>query len=314
VPTLNRRINCISFLEDDRRVLAVHPTKWFYDLGANIPSTPMLINDRVVAASNHGVIHSLAQSTGQLHWRFFINTKLTAPLASLEKEIYAADEESNVFSIDVSSGRKRWAYIAGYPILNRPAPFIDDVYVSAEGAGLIALRNRDEGSELEMRAGSERWRNVAVRRFAAASQKNLYGFDRSNNLMILSRDVGNLVGRLALPGFSVLSENQIDDRVYASTDSGLIVCLSERDNVAPFRHPQKVDQQVAPLKDQSEGDDKRKSDKKGSGFFDDVIAKPKKAMKNEEKGDNKAGDGEQEKEATKGNEPKKKKKSFFDDD
>jgi outer membrane protein assembly factor BamB len=301
VPTSDQTLEAIGLTDDFARIYTKRPVVWFARTRGRLSVPPVVLQDRVVIADEEGVIYALSRDRRSHYYRFHSESSFTAPLAFLEKELYAGTRDSVVYALDVRTGKMRWRFIAGYPIRSKPIPFIDDVFVVAEQAGLFAIRNKDEGTKVDRLSGTERWHDARVTRLLAASQQNLYAVDRMENMIILNRRDGAQVGSLPIRGYSVFSENQITDRVYIATQGGQIVCLCELGNEkAPYYHPQKVDQSARPDEPEPAPMEKE-AEKKGADFFDDVAPKERK-LGNQIKGVEKPAEG-----------APKKTKGFFDD-
>ena len=74
-------------------------------------------------------------------------------------------------------------------------------------------------------------------RFLAANPKFVYAADLSGRLLILDRATGlRLASYEGARDFTVPFSNAANDRLYLVANSGLVVCLHDRDYAIPFRH------------------------------------------------------------------------------
>jgi hypothetical protein len=64
----------------------------------------------------------------------------------------------------------------------------------------------------------------------------IFASDDDGNLIKVSRDTGAILGSLALRAFSVRVSNDRTDRLYLSTESGLIVALRQKGELLPVFH------------------------------------------------------------------------------
>lgn len=272
VQTADHKISAIALhpSEEDKRAVwpnvhkfEPHPTTWFYDAGGPMVDPPIVLPELVAFATKEGVVHASALNERKLIYRFFTHSRQAAPLAHLDRFLYIATEEFDVFAIDLLNGNELWRFVAGYPVYAKPTPFLDDCFLVGEGAGLYCVANRDV-PESSIRKGDLRWRTPHMVRLIGVSKDFVYAANVNNDFVILSRDDGHLIARFRSPAFTISSDNQFTDRLYMSTKDGLIVCLHEKTHDAPFAHPQKVDEPEE-TKDKPKTDDRPRR----SSFFDD---------------------------------------------
>jgi hypothetical protein len=111
----------------------------------------------------------------------------------------------------------------------------DEVYLMPEHGSL---------TKLSAATGRPLWPRPVpqVDTLLAASSERLYGADNYNNLMVLTRDDGRVLGRLPLDGFTKHVTNDRSDRIYVATESGLVMCLHEsgRDFPRYHLHPERL--------------------------------------------------------------------------
>ena len=72
--------------------------------------------------------------------------------------------------------------------------------------------------------------------FVGATRQLLFVSDRVNNLVVLSRKDGALVGALPYRGYKYRYANELTDRIYMATQTGLVVCLREIGQEFPTFH------------------------------------------------------------------------------
>lgn len=263
VQTADERITAISLKPDDfgetsrwpyKRVFNKHPALWSYNAGAPLENLPILLADRVIFAADDGIVYAAAVRTGQIRYRYYTHSTLAAPLAYLDRRLYVATSEYNIFAIDMINGETVWKHILGYPVIEKPLPFLDDVFVATEGAGVFCLDNK---------TGERRWQNAEGRHIMAVSKDHVYSFADPDRMIVLSRKDGKRLASFSVGDFTVTSENQHTDRVFLSSASGLILGLGELANKEPFHHPQEVPSPI-----QTEKTPTKKETKSEDNFFD----------------------------------------------
>src|SRR5262249_57404070 len=97
--------------------------------------------------------------------------------------------------------------------------------------------------KLSAETGEPFWSVPRIEDFVAASTGRVYVTDRQNNLLILSRETGQVLATLPLGLFTAHFANERSDRIYLATESGLVMCLHEqgrefaRFHIHPDRQP-----------------------------------------------------------------------------
>jgi hypothetical protein len=103
--------------------------------------------------------------------------------------------------------------------------------------------------------GEQRWWGQTLSNFLAVIGGNVAAGDEQGNLVIVSRESrksAEVVGSMPLRRYTVRIGNDRTDRIYLSTDSGLVVCLRQIGHSFPVfhRHPDRL-----PLLPEFEPDD-----------------------------------------------------------
>jgi outer membrane protein assembly factor BamB len=151
---------------------------------------------------------------------------------------YIGSQDSNLYAVSMTpSGRLIWRFSGGTPITRRPIALEKDVYVVSEGNGM---------ARIDRATGIPVWRvprgnqilpnNPAADRFLAANPKFLYVADHAGNLLVLSRERGNVLSTLETRDWVFPVPNEYNDRLYLAANNGLILCLHDRDFPTPFVH------------------------------------------------------------------------------
>jgi hypothetical protein len=180
---------------------------------------------------------------------------IPVPAGSYESEAYVGGQDATVYSINADTGRISWRYIAGGPIARQPVATETDVYVVAHGSGLARI-DRATGQPLWQlpRGGVMHRGNREADRFLAANPKFVYAADASGRLLILDRATGlKLSSYAGAREFNVPFSNAVNDRLYLVANSGLVVCLHDRDYTIPFRHAKGEELAIDPRAAEVEG-------------------------------------------------------------
>lgn len=268
----DHRIYAVAVKDEFQRKYTARPVAWYLQADGALENPPIVLKDRLALMTSAGTLYALPLDSRKLFYRFFTRSRNSAPLATLGSLLYVATTDYDLFAIDLKTGRLKWRFPSGFPIHSKPIPFVDDVYVTPTGAGLYALSNEN---------GRAQWYNPHAKRLIAVSQSHVYAADRINRFMILSRKEGNELASWLAPAFKISTDNQFTDRIYMSTEDGLVVCLRETENVKPHSHPQLEAPVIEEPSEMPESGKSKSDEKKPSrGFFDDIDdAKDKPALR-----------------------------------
>ena len=115
------------------------------------------------------------------------------------------------------------------------------MFVAPEGVGL---------RRFDLRTGEEKWSSPAsdVMTFIGASRTrgsspgHVYGIDEAGNLIQLNRETGVRTGRTVLDRFKVYVHNELTDRLYLASTTGIILALREKDRELPtyYKFPDRL--------------------------------------------------------------------------
>ncbi|MGQ0636367.1 MAG: outer membrane protein assembly factor BamB family protein [Planctomycetaceae bacterium] len=198
-----------------------------------IPAVPL--GSRLVFASTSGTLYSVATDNRRLIYQFEADAALSAPMVRYKNRLLLASEDTNFYSIEINNGHRNWEYTSGLVTRKAPVLIQDEVYLLPEHGSL---------TKLSAATGRPLWpRSVPkVEAVLAVSSEKLYGADRQNNLMVLARDSGRMLGRLPLGAFTKHISNDRSDRIFVATESGLVMCLHElgRDFPRYHLHPERL--------------------------------------------------------------------------
>ncbi len=124
------------------------PTRWRFEFGAPASAGPLLLRDRVYAASEDGTVVALGAATGAPHWRVSIEGTPRGLIRSDEERLYLTTDEGDTVALDIASGAAAWrATFEGG--VNAPLIVGDVVMVATRRGAVVGL---------DAVTGDERWR------------------------------------------------------------------------------------------------------------------------------------------------------------
>lgn len=210
---------------------------WRYKTSASIEA-PAIVTDRYVAfASRNGTMYSVTKRERELLFQFETDAHLSAPPVRFNDTLLVASEDFKVYSVGIRNGRYNWQYSAGGPLLTPPLVVGNEAYITPEGAGLF---------KLDARTGVESWSRPGANRVLSVSPSRIYAFDRMTNLMVIDRKTGSLLSTARLEPYRFAVANDRSDRIFAATESGLVICLHEMGREYPLLHRNPDQQPLLP--------------------------------------------------------------------
>jgi outer membrane protein assembly factor BamB len=199
---------------------------WEYSAESRIEMTPLLTPEFILLGGYTGTMYALNKFDGKVLYRFAAGPPLTAQLGQYDLLGYIASQDYTVYALDIVPGRTLWRFAGGGPILAKPAVDDENVYVTPEGVGMYRI-GRERGEIL--------WRQTNAERFLASNQKFVYSNDRLGRLLVLDKETGNQLGVLEeARNFVFPVSNEFTDRVYLTSNDGLVISLHDRHNVKPL--------------------------------------------------------------------------------
>ena len=240
--------------------VGLQPIKvWDFVTGLRLESQPLLSRELVFVVSPGGsavAVPKVPQEDTPIGevYRFATTSTLDAPPGQFLDVAYIGTNDYNLFALNISTGRLDWRFPTGGAVSRRPVALQTDVYVTSEGNGM---------ARLDRATGEALWRvprgtqvlgaracgvagpgpagiqvlesNPDADRFLAANPKFVYAADRSGRLLVLDRARGHKLSGYDTHFFHVPVINEVTDRIYLAANSGLIVCLHDKDYATPYR-------------------------------------------------------------------------------
>lgn len=208
--------------------------RWKYKITANIYSQPVSSGDLISFAGTNRTTYTVSRGR-DLRYTFDTPVSVSAGLASNRGILYVCTGDARIFALDVVTGALRWQTVVGSAIYETPRLIQDDLFVSPEEIGMFRFRARD---------GAEIWDRPArgVEKFVGATPDAVFGSDRAMNLVRLSRQTGEIQGSLPLNRFTLRVANDLTDRLYMATPTGMIIALREPGRELPlfFKFPERL--------------------------------------------------------------------------
>ncbi|WP_417378004.1 PQQ-binding-like beta-propeller repeat protein [Gimesia sp.] len=200
--------------------------RWTYQSGDTINTPALVTNRTLLFASQDGSLYSVTLQDRQLAFQFETDAPISANLAEDEKSIFLASEDQNLYCLNKLNGIVRWRIRTSFPLIYPVSVLDNEVYLSSKKRGLF---------QLSAQTGQEQWWQPLGSRFISLSPTRVYVTDELGNLLVLSRIDGAVLSAVPLRKYQVKLMNDQTDRIYCASESGIILCLKQKDLPFPIR-------------------------------------------------------------------------------
>jgi hypothetical protein len=168
-------------------------------------------------------------------YRIATGGEIAAPLGAYgTRTILVPSGDNNVYAVDLFSASVSWVYPSGAPVLQEPLVADDDVY-AVNTAGLL--------TSLDAKTGNAHWTtSTHGGRLMSVGAKRIYLESYDDDLFIVDRGTGKMLADprataqragLNLREYTVGLTNNLNDRLFMATPSGLMICLREMGQIKP---------------------------------------------------------------------------------
>jgi outer membrane protein assembly factor BamB len=80
-----------------------------FDTGGPIKSSPVIVGDVLVVASEAGIVYGIDTDSGEEVWDFDLEFKVLAPLLDYDGKVYVNAQDNRLYTFDGATGRQDWS-------------------------------------------------------------------------------------------------------------------------------------------------------------------------------------------------------------
>lgn len=174
-------------------------------------------DDIVVFGTNTGTCIGMAPQEPKRLWQFDAADSIVGPMVRSENALFFASRDTNVYKLDIITGRLLWKHQTGALLESSPRVTAEKVYQYVRGRGLAAIDAESGRLLWQLPEGAEI--------LAEAAGKNSYVITKAGELVVMDN---NTAKRLYSVNFAKVSRyvaNVTDSRIYIADETGRIACL-----------------------------------------------------------------------------------------
>jgi len=176
--------------------------------------------DFFVLGTDAGNIVSYEADGMKQLWRFKADGSIVEPIVKDGKWLFFAGKDTNVYKINVVTGRLVWKYPAGVMLDEQPRVTQEIVYQHIRNKGLAAINKKNGKLLWQLDEGTD---------LLAEENGMAYVITKAGTLIVMDNKKARQVRSVNLEGVSKYAVNVTDSRIYIASEDGRIVCLKSKE-------------------------------------------------------------------------------------
>ena len=226
VPTVNGQIVAYT-ITDSKSSPSMLP------ISGRCEMPPIQVADRIAWGTDRGIVQITQPKAMSVRHQIETTGPITSMLNGYAPQVFAGSLDGYVYCINENSGNVVWKLTTGSPLRESPIVIRGAVLATTSDEGMFRAAAAD---------GFQAWFNPAPRRFLAASRTKIYALDAFGRMVVLNAKSGATIDSFTMPEAALPVQNGQTDRVFLSSDIGLIQCLHEPELTEPQNYlPPKIE-------------------------------------------------------------------------
>ena len=191
---------------------------WRYRTGADIFSSPTVVEGIVYVGSYDNNLYALDAKSGKLLWKYETGDHVCPSPAIAEGIVYVGSYDDSLYALDAKSGKLLWEYRTGDDVSSSPAIAEGIVYVGSYDNNLYALDAKSGNLLWEYRTEDDVRSSPAVAQgvvYVGSCDDNLYALDAKSGKLLWEYRTGNDVLSSPAVAEGVVYVGSYDNNLYA---------------------------------------------------------------------------------------------------
>jgi outer membrane protein assembly factor BamB len=199
------------------------PWEVYTELG--VRAAPAVLNQTIFAGGLDGRVFAVTPSrapiwTSLADYSFKTDGPITADLVADDFGLYVASQDQKLYCLDRDTGKIKWTYYAGLPLVDAPVVLGNAVYQHIPDGGIAAI-NKTEGKF----ARDPMWVQPLAQQILSADEKYIYAATADGIMMALDPATGKPQFHSSRSDLRVFATNLETSLIYAATSSGKIMAV-----------------------------------------------------------------------------------------
>jgi outer membrane protein assembly factor BamB len=221
VPTLSGDVQMFS-IKDTRRL----PES--YKSNGRVLVQPLVTPGTVAWPTDRGFLYAARTNKKGLRYRLEAKETIVSPATFFPpNHTFVASVDGYVYCLHEATGSETWLFSTGEAVSNSPIPIGENLFVVTDRGSLFCL---------EIKSGQSKWISSGLKRFLAASQDRVYCLGDTGRVVVLDIKTGGRIASLGTELLDLFFVNELTDRIYVGTKTGLVECLRETARSWPLVH------------------------------------------------------------------------------
>lgn len=213
------------------------PIAWEFITSGALTTAPVATEDGIFFGTRDGRVYAVTRQRTGL-WlledsSFATRGPIADGLALDDTTVYAASGDSVLYALERATGRVRWRYFAGQPLVSGPVVRGERLYQHVPDKGLVALSTREGELSRE-----PLWVAAEAGPFLAQDDRYIYARSGGGVIALDARD-GTIAFRTGRSDLRLFAANAAGSIIYAATTQGEVLAIR------PILRPGTVGQLVA---------------------------------------------------------------------
>jgi tetratricopeptide (TPR) repeat protein len=169
--------------------------EWAFETGADVNSSPTVVDGTVFVGSDDGNLYAVDAATGEQQWAFETGDSVWSSPTVVDGTVFVGRGDNNLYAVDAASGEEEWVFETDDWVFSSPTVVDGTVFVGSHDDNVYALDARDGTEQWRFETGAEVASSPTVvdgTVFVGSADDNLYAVNAVNGFPVLPVTVGAL--------------------------------------------------------------------------------------------------------------------------
>jgi outer membrane protein assembly factor BamB len=200
--------------------------RWELMTFGGISAAPAFYQNTVYCASEDGRVYAVNEDRLPVwpleHSAFDTDGLIKADVRADETGVYVASMDTKLYCLELASGKLKWQYYAGAPLLEGPVVTANTIYLVVPRNGVVALSKTEGGFNRQ-----PKWIAKGAKRYLAEDEKNSYLLGGDNHIVAYDKTTGELKYRSKRNDIIAFAINTSpkDATIYGATANGEVFAI-----------------------------------------------------------------------------------------